>query len=118
PDHANQPQPESEICYPHYILSPTYSWRSTTRGSTLAARRAGIQHASKATLNSNNGIRAKLNGSGGGISKSRLLNNRVNPQAPASPNSTPDKASPSPCRKISVSTWPGCAPSVNRTPIS
>src|SRR5262245_53397928 len=40
-----------------------YSYLSATIGSTLAARRAGIQHASSATVASNNGTAANVRGS-------------------------------------------------------
>src|SRR5215470_6786085 len=55
-----------------------YSLRSATIGSTFAARRAGIQQASKATAVSNSAIAANVTGSVALTPKSRVLIVRVN----------------------------------------
>src|SRR5438093_13507183 len=55
----------------------TYSYLSATTGSTLVARRAGMQHAKSATAVSNSVIRMKVSGSVALTPNSRLFINCV-----------------------------------------
>src|SRR6266496_4122654 len=75
-----------------------HSYRNASIGSTRAARRAGNQHASKATAIRSNEIAINVAGSVGLMPKSRPLNKRVRAKAPASPMATPIPANLSPWR--------------------
>jgi len=59
------------------VPAAVYSHRSAIIGSTFVARRAGIQHASNATITSSSGAAANVNGSVAFTPKSKLFINRV-----------------------------------------
>src|SRR5262245_5979944 len=96
----------------------THSRRSATIGSTFAARRAGIQHASIATKVSSGGITINVIGSVALTPYSSPPIRRVTAKAAASPAATPTSVRIIPCFSAIRSTSPGRAPSAMRTPIS
>src|SRR5262245_33813774 len=92
----------------------THSLRSATIGSTFVARRAGIQHASKATVTSNSAIRPNVAGSVGVTPKSKVDINRVSAMAATRPAATPISVKSIPCPIINRSTSRRPAPSAIR----
>src|SRR5437660_1389432 len=73
-----------------------HSDRSTVIGSTFVARRAGIQHASRATNASSNVITIKVSGSVALTPNSRVFIKRVAMSAPPRPIPTPANTRPMP----------------------
>src|SRR5262245_34758599 len=99
-------------------ISAPHSHLKATIGSTFAARRAGIRHASSATSASNKGMPTKVSGSVSLTLNSRVFINRVNAMDPATPTATPPSANIIPLLTTSRSTSIPRAPRAIRTPIS
>ena len=78
------------MAYEIWHIGCVYSCRNATIGLTLLARRAGIQHASKATSISDKAITAKVSGSVELTPKSKLFITRVAASAITSPITTPE----------------------------
>src|SRR6185503_5069394 len=95
-----------------------YSYLSATIGSTFAARRAGIQHASKATTASSKGTAANVNGSTALTPNSNEVIKRVSANDAAKPIATPSNVNFIPFCSTSNRILAGVAPSASRTPIS
>src|SRR5262245_2736940 len=98
-DHADQtyqPEPETEASRGRRTGHRFYSRLNATSGSTLVARRAGIQHAASATAPSSSGAIANVKGSIALTPKTRLFINLVNVSAPRQPAATPTRTSRSP----------------------
>src|SRR5262245_62606595 len=72
-----------------HLTSGAYSHLSATIGSTLVARRAGIQHASAATNINNSVMTTKVIGSTALTPNSIFDINRVSENEEASPSETP-----------------------------
>jgi hypothetical protein len=73
-----------------------YSCLNATIGSAFAARRAGIQHASKATTTNSNPLMLKVNGSVGLTSTKSVSIKRASPNDAITPTATPKPPAPSP----------------------
>jgi hypothetical protein len=97
---------------------PSFHKRKETSGSTLIARRAGIQHASSDTAIDNSAAPVKVNGSAGLTSKSKPARKRINTSATNDPSTTPTKASFRPCPIINRNSIVRFAPSASRKPSS
>src|SRR5439155_24578768 len=95
-----------------------HSVRRATIGSTCAARRAGSQHASRATPANTAATPAKVSGSVAVTPNRRLVITRVSISAPATPASTPAPTTPIPWLTTIRSTSWARAPSAMRRPIS
>ncbi len=91
----------------------SYSFRSAIIGSTLVARRAGIQQASSATNVRNNVMAVNVSGSVVLMPNSRLFTTRVRASAIGSPSPTPISANVIPCFRTRRNTSFGCAPSAS-----
>ncbi len=81
-----------------------YSARRATSGSTFVARRAGMEHASRAMLTKVTAAAAKVAGSVGVTPKSPAAITRVRAIAAGIPMATPITANTRPCRSISANT--------------
>src|SRR2546430_3707300 len=109
----NSATSQFEMGNPH-----SHSYLSATSGSTLVARRAGMQHAISATRTRPMETVASVSASVAVTPKRKLTINRVSPTAPASPSVTPNSTGTIPFLTSSLSTSAARAPSAMRMPIS
>ena len=119
---------EHSSAAPHSIKDPyfaerdyrgiSYSWRSAIIGSTLMARRAGMQQAATATSVSETATAAKVSGSVGLTPNRRLLMKRVSASEVPRPMATPARVSFNPWETTSRRMPFGAAPRAMRMPIS
>src|SRR6185369_17627763 len=95
-----------------------YSYLSAIIGSTFAALRAGIRHATSATPANSSGTATNVNGSEAFTPNNNELIKRVNANDATRPIPTPSSVSPMPFFNTSPRIFPCVAPSAIRTPIS
>src|SRR5262245_55275354 len=88
----------------YYSIHPNHSLCSAIIGSTLVARRAGIQQARSATPANSITTTTKVAGSVGPTPNSKRFITPVNQKAPSSPTATPISASLIPCPMTSLNT--------------
>ena len=87
-------------------------------GSAFVARRVGIQHANNTTTISKTAVNTNVVASLALTPNSKLLINRVNPNATVNPMTRPMAVNFIPCHRINLRMSLFCAPSARRTQIS